>query len=42
MCEPPPDQKSTPASTDLRNRTRFPGEEALPVTIKKREVTEIQ
>jgi hypothetical protein len=40
--EPPPDQKSTPAFTALRNRTGSPGEEALPVTIKKRKVTETQ
>jgi hypothetical protein len=40
--EPSPDQKYSPASTGLRNRTRSPGEEALPVTMNKRKVTEIQ
>jgi hypothetical protein len=38
--EPPPDQMSGPASTGRRKRTKSPGEEALPATRKKRDVTE--
>jgi hypothetical protein len=40
--KPSPDQKPTPASTGVRKKTRSHGEEALPVTINKRKVTEIQ
>jgi hypothetical protein len=38
--EPPSSEKPVPASVGLRKRTSYPGEEAPPVTTKKREVTE--